>query len=165
MIVRCISVFNEVDVLKRHHAIVKAPLFSFKLPTMFYPRISILTSAILFFGFAPLTSVEAQSPAGRWRGEWSSGSTGHHGPMRANIRPKADGTYSARFFGRFFVVIPFTYRVDMVPVVPGSDQLVADKKLGPVLGSYRMQTNFGSQSMSGQFRAAKDTGSVSMRRQ
>jgi len=84
--------------------------------------------------------------------------------MRANIRPQADGTYSARFSGRFFVVIPFTYRVDMVPAVQGSNQLVADKKLGPVLGSYRMQTVFGSQAMSGQFQAAGENGAVRMSR-
>lgn len=109
-------------------------------------------------------SSHAQSPAGRWRGEWTSGSTGHHGPMRASIRPQSDGTYSARFSGRFFVVIPFTYRVDMVPASPGSNRLVADKKLGPIMGSYRMQTHFGSQSMSGQFQAAGDKGTVQMTR-
>ncbi len=131
---------------------------------MFGPRISSLTLAILLFWFIPLCSATAQSPAGRWRGEWSSGSTGHQGPMRANIRPQSNRAYSARFSGRFFVVIPFTYRVDMVPAFPGSTQLVADKKLGPVMGSYRMQTVFGSQSMSGQFQAAGDNGTVQMRR-
>jgi hypothetical protein len=84
--------------------------------------------------------------------------------MRANIRPQSDGSYSARFSGRFFVVIPFTYRVDMHPAYPGSNQLVADKKLGPVMGSYRMQTTFGSQSMNGQFQAAGDEGSVQMKK-
>ncbi len=110
------------------------------------------------------TKAYAQSPAGRWRGEWTSRSTGHHGPMRANIRPQPNGTYSARFSGRFLVVIPFTYRVDMVPVYPGSHQLIADKKLGPVMGNYRMQTSFGPQSMSGQFQAAGDQGKVRMTR-
>ncbi len=82
--------------------------------------------------------------------------------MRANIRPQSDGSYSARFSGRFFVVFPFTYRVDLVPTGWGS--YVAEKKLGPVLGSYHMQTQFGSQSMSGSFQAAKDVGAVNMRR-
>jgi hypothetical protein len=125
-------------------------------------------SCFLLFASAFLVNLEnqaaAQSPAGRWRGEWTSSSTGHRGPMRANIRPQSDGTYSARFSGRFFVVIPFTYRVDMVPTYPGSHQLIADKKLGPIMGSYRMQTNFGSQSMSGQFQAAGDHGAVRMTR-
>jgi hypothetical protein len=128
----------------------------------------IRTLIILMFFASALPNLEsralAQSPAGRWRGEWTSASTGHRGPMRATIRPQGNGTYSARFSGRFFVVIPFTYRVDMVPAYPGSNQLVANKKLGPLMGSYRMQTNFGSQSMSGQFQAAGDQGAVRMRR-
>ena len=128
------------------------------------PQICFSLVLILAFSTILAAQATAQPPTGRWRGEWTSGSTGHHGPMRANIRPKSDGTYSARFSGRFFVVIPFTYRVDMVPVYPGSNQLVADKKLGPILGSYRMQTHFGSQSMSGQFQAAGDQGSVQMKR-
>jgi hypothetical protein len=127
-------------------------------------RIPILI-LLLWVSWATMeTPVNAQSPAGRWRGQWTSGSTGHHGPMRATIRPQRNGTYSARFTGRFFVVIPFTYRVDMVPAYPGSNQLVADKKLGPVMGSYRMQTTFGSQSMNGQFQAAGDEGSVQMKK-
>jgi hypothetical protein len=103
-----------------------------------------------------------ESPAGRWRGQWVSRPTGHQGPMRANIRPNGDGTYSARYSGRFFVVLPFTYRVDLIPTGHGS--YVAEKKLGPLLGSYRMQTQFGSQSMSGSFQAAKDVGTVRMNR-
>ncbi len=103
-----------------------------------------------------------QSPVGRWRGEWTSQSTGHHGPMRANIRDQHDGTYSARFSGRFFVVIPFTYRVDLVP--SGWGGFTAEKQLGPIMGSYRMQTQFGTDGMAGQFQAAKDVGAVNMTR-
>jgi hypothetical protein len=106
----------------------------------------------------------AQSPAGIWRGQWYSQSTGHRGPMRANVRPRGDGTYSARFSGRFFVILPFTYRVDLMPAYPGSSTYYSNKKLGPIFGSYRMQTSFGSNAMSGQFQAAKDRGTVSMRR-
>ncbi|MDZ4851464.1 MAG: hypothetical protein SGI77_19410 [Pirellulaceae bacterium] len=127
-------------------------------------RSSICFLVVTVASVALCDSSEAQSPSGRWRGEWTSGSTGHRGPMRANIRPQADGSFSARFTGRFFVVIPFTYRVDLVPSYFGSQQLSAEKKLGPILGSYRMQTSFGSQAMNGQFQAAGDQGTVSMRR-
>ena len=102
--------------------------------------------------------VEAASPEGRWRGNWTSQSTGHQGPMRAVIRPQSDGSYSARFYGRFLVVVPFTYRVDLHPSGACSSQWIAEKQLGPVLGSYRMQTDFGGSSMSGTFQAADDTG-------
>ena len=127
---------------------------------MFIRRIPFLFLVLFVTLLVFPASANAQSPAGRWRGEWISGTNGHHGPMRANIRPTANGTYSARFAGRFFVVIPFTYRAELVPTYPGSSVLTSEKQLGPILGSYRMQTNFGSHSMSGQFQAAKDHGTV-----
>jgi hypothetical protein len=128
------------------------PAFRFFFPALVA---IVLVLAISDRGFA-------QSPAGRWRGEWVSQSTGHRGPMRANIRPTGPSTYSARFSGRFFVVFPFTYRVELVS--NGCGHYSAEKKLGPLLGSYRMQTYFGSSSMSGRFQAAKDIGSVRMSR-
>ena len=84
--------------------------------------------------------------------------------MRVNIRPQVDGTYSARFTGRFFKVIPFSYRVDLVPTGYDASSLVARKRLGPVLGSYAMQASFGSQYMNGSFQAGGDRGSISMKR-
>ncbi len=150
------------------------PLFPIAVSfmTLVIPRFSSMSRQFLplvLIAFATSFFVSqsvAQSPAGRWRGEWTSQSTGHRGPMRANIRPQSDGSYSARFSGRFFVVRSrfcfVTYRVDLVPTGWGS--YVAEKKLGPVLGSYHMQTQFGSQSMSGSFQAAKDVGAVNMRR-
>ena len=82
--------------------------------------------------------------------------------MRADIRPRDDGAYSARFSGRFFAVVPFTYRVDLVPT--GWGGYSAYKKLGPLMGSYRMHTQFGADAMSGSFQAAKDVGAVEMSR-
>ncbi|TWT93541.1 hypothetical protein [Neorhodopirellula pilleata] len=107
---------------------------------------------------------QAASPAGRWKGEWSSPSSGHQGPMRANIRPNSNGTYSALFAGRFFKIIPFAYRVDLVPARDGSSGYVADKRLGPLLGSYKMQAQFSSHRMNGRFQAVGDQGSVRMKR-
>ncbi len=108
----------------------------------------------------------AESPVGRWKGQWNSQSTGHQGPMRATIRRNGEGGYDARFSGRFFVVIPFTYKVSMQPVLDtmGNVHLVANKPLGPMLGSYRMDSMVMGNSLLGSFSAAKDTGTVSMRR-
>lgn len=108
----------------------------------------------------------AESPVGRWKGKWSSQSTGHQGPMRATIRQNGQGGYDARFSGRFFVVIPFTYKVSMRPTLDamGNVHLVANKPLGPLLGSYRMDSMVMGNSLLGSFSAAKDTGTVSMRR-
>lgn len=119
-------------------------------------------AAFILLSALPVSQSVAQSPAGRWRGEWTSQTTGHRGPMRANVRPNGDGSYSARFSGRFFVVLPFTYRVDLKPT--GWGGYAAEKKLGPILGSYNMQTQFGSGNMTGSFQAAKDIGAVNMNR-
>jgi hypothetical protein len=106
----------------------------------------------------------AENPVGRWQGEWSSISTSHRGPMKADIRSNGDGTYSARFAGRFLVVLPFIYRVDLVPSPYDPSSFVASKRLGPLLGSYTMQISFGPQTMNGRFQAAGDYGAVNMRR-
>lgn len=112
------------------------------------------------------SSSKAESPVGRWQGQWSSQSTGYQGPMRATIRPNGQGGYDARFSGRFFVVFPFTYKVSMQPALDamGNVRLVANKPLGPMLGSYRMESMVMGNSLHGSFSAAKDTGTVSMRR-
>ncbi|MCC6511434.1 MAG: hypothetical protein IT423_20210 [Pirellulaceae bacterium] len=101
-----------------------------------------------------------------YRGKWHSQSTGHSGPMRARVTARADGGYSARFTGRFFVIIPFTYRTDLTPVGsgPAGQSLVVHKQLGPLLGSYDMSAQLNPASFTGTFRAAGDTGTVSLRR-
>lgn len=106
------------------------------------------------------------SPTGVYRGEWRSGSTGHHGPMRAVVQPRADGSYQARFSGRFALVIPFTYKVALQPACDefGNSILTAEKPLGPILGSYRMTAQAGENGLNGSFQAAGDNGSIQMRR-
>lgn len=108
----------------------------------------------------------AEEPTGVWRGRWNSQSTGHSGPVRARIVAQPDGSYSARFSGRFAVVIPFTYRADLHPVdLPyGSTWLVSEKKLGPVLGSYRMQAIQTGDQFSADFHAGRDSGRFEMQR-
>ncbi len=110
--------------------------------------------------------VFAGSPAGVYRGEWRSGSTGHRGPMRAVVQPRTDGTYQARFTGRFALVIPFTYKVTLQPTQDsyGNSYLTAEKPLGPILGSYRMTAQTNSSGLTGNFQAAGDNGSIQMKR-
>lgn len=105
-------------------------------------------------------------PTGVWRGEWTSNSTGHRGPMRVVIRERSDGMYQARFSGRFLVVVPFAYRATLVPSrdAVGNVTLSASKQLGFGLGSYTMQTQVNGNRLQGSFRAARDRGAVSMRR-
>lgn len=114
-------------------------------------------------------SAQESSPGniqGVWRGQWRSASTGHKGPMRVAITPTNQGTYQARFTGRFAAVIPFAYRAELIPVTAqdGSVQLTSSKKLGPILGSYEMQTRVLGNTLSGEFQAAGDRGTILMQR-
>jgi hypothetical protein len=124
---------------------------------------------ILFFTLVTLFvegSLRAESPVGTWKGQWQSGANGHKGPMRAKISMKSDGSYQARFAGRFALVIPFVYRTDLHPSVDGAGNtvLTANKPLGPILGSYQMQAQVNGSQMSGNFQAAGDNGSIRMTR-
>ncbi len=86
--------------------------------------------------------------------------------MRAVVQPKSDGTYQARFTGRFALVIPFAYRVTLQPNQDayGNTFLTAEKPLGPVMGSYRMTAHANENGFNGSFQAAGDNGSIQMQR-
>ncbi|MCE2801770.1 MAG: hypothetical protein LW724_19755 [Planctomycetaceae bacterium] len=131
----------------------------------------ILLFAMLAFALACASPFVAQdswagNPQGEWKGRWQSQSTGHSGPMRVVISPTSRGTYQARFTGRFAAVIPFAYRAELIPQTSfdGKTVLTSSKKLGPILGSYQMQTEVSGNVLSGDFQAAGDRGSIMMRR-
>jgi hypothetical protein len=86
--------------------------------------------------------------------------------MRVMISPTSRGTYQARFTGRFAAVIPFAYRAELVPqsTSDGRTILTSSKKLGPILGSYQMQTEINGNVLSGDFQAAGDRGSIMMQK-
>ena len=116
--------------------------------------------------FVTSQKVFADSPAGVYRGEWRSSSNGHHGPMRAVVQTRTDGTYQARFTGRFALVIPFVYKVTLQPTQDefGNTILTANKPLGPILGSYQMTAQANECCLNGNFQAAGDNGSIQMNR-
>ncbi len=111
------------------------------------------------------TPVMAGSPQ-VYRGTWRSQSTGHQGPMRVKVTPRSDGNYDARFSGRFLVVVPFTYKVQLNNQgwSESGQQLGAHRQLGPLLGSYEMSAQMSPSSLNGSFSAAGDTGQINMRR-
>jgi hypothetical protein len=86
--------------------------------------------------------------------------------MRVAIRPRSDGNYQALFTGRFFVVIPFMYRATLSPQLDGNGNVMlsANKPLGFGMGEYRMRTWVTGNRLQGSFSAARDRGTVSMRR-
>ena len=125
--------------------------------------IRVLLCGCLLFGF--LAEVNAFQPQGVYRGKWVSSSTGHQGPMRVRIRPRGDGTYNARFTGRFAKVIPFSIRTTMRPVNAGCNQttLVAERRI-PVFGSYRMRASVTPSSLNANYDASVDQGYFTMQR-
>ena len=86
--------------------------------------------------------------------------------MRAVVQPRTDGTYQARFTGRFALVIPFAYRVTLQPNQDayGNTFLTAERPLGPIMGSYRMTAQANQDGLTGSFQAAGDNGSIQMQR-
>lgn len=77
------------------------------------------------------------SPVGVWRGDWSSVSTGHQGPLRARIRQVDSHTYRAWFSGRFAGVIPFVYP-SRLERVPGTANRYRSSQRLPLMGNYQM---------------------------
>ena len=135
-----------------------------RCPMMRTITLQISSFVLIFLNCMPWAI--ADNPTGVWKGEWRSGSTGHHGPMRANIQPKADGSYQAKFTGRFALVIPFAYRVNLQPSYDGYGNriLTAEKPLGPLMGSYRMSAQAVGNGLHGNFQAAGDNGTIRMNR-
>ena len=111
-----------------------------------------------------VSSARADEPTGRWKGRWTSGTTGHSGPMRARVTPTGDGSYKAVFAGRFAGVIPFVYRADMQPMETWDGTVYVTEKKLPLLGSYRMNAIVPGSSFSANWSAAGDTGQVNMQR-
>ena len=112
---------------------------------------------------SPMSGTAHAGDASRgWRGEWRSATTGHHGPLRARLRPTTDGGYQALFAGRFAVVVPFVYRANLEPTgYPG--QYMSVKRL-PLMGEYRMQATITPRGFHATYQSGKDQGVFQMGR-
>ncbi|MFM7076669.1 MAG: hypothetical protein ACKO3G_11465 [Planctomycetaceae bacterium] len=69
--------------------------------------------AALFVSLALAAPARAVDLSGSWCGTWSSSTTGHAGPLRAEFTPCGAGRWRADFSGRFFKVFPFRYSVTL----------------------------------------------------
>ena len=96
--------------------------------------------------------------SGRWRGNWQSDKTGHHGPMHAFVRPAKDG-YNVLFVGRFAKVIPFAYRSHMstTGATDSGVSLSAEKKLPP-FGTFSTQATATANVFEARYSAKVDHG-------
>jgi hypothetical protein len=62
--------------------------------------------------------------SGKWRGEWVSCQTGHHGPLFARFCKISDTCYRVRFSGTFWVAIPFRFTVNLAAAEQGDGTVV-----------------------------------------
>lgn len=85
--------------------------------------------------------------------------------MRLRLTGQSDGSYRARFTGRFARVIPFTYRVTMSPAGGGvgGSRLAATKRI-PIFGEFRTVANVSPDAVRASYAAKQDRGEFVMRR-
>ena len=110
-----------------------------------------------------ISDLQAASPSGKWRGSWSSQTTGHRGPLRARVRPIDRDTYRATFVGRFAGVIPFVYPAKLERV-PGTCNCYSSRQRLPLLGEYRMTATVSRDRFQATFRGRKDRGTFDLSR-
>ena len=122
-----------------------------------------VVTLITIAGVISSSSTDAATPVGRWRGSWTSQSTGHRGPLKAHIRQVDSDSYRALFVGRFFGVVPFAYpaRLDRVPGT--CDQYESTQRL-PLVGTYRMNASVTPRHFHATFQSGNDRGTFQMSR-
>lgn len=107
--------------------------------------------------------LSAGGPAGVWRGQWRSQSSGHRGPVGARIRQTGPEQYTALFYGRFAGVIPFAYRAPLNRV-PGTTNLYYSSKRMPLLGTYETTAWISAGRFQADFVGKQDRGVFTMTR-
>ncbi|MEM8670795.1 MAG: hypothetical protein AAGG48_24925 [Planctomycetota bacterium] len=108
-------------------------------------------------------SVEAGSPTGKWRGSWSSQTTGHSGPMKAHIRQIDSDSYRAVFVGRFAGVVPFMYPATL-DRVPGTCDCYRSSQRLPLVGTYNMTAHINARSFNARYHSSRERGTFNMSR-
>lgn len=108
----------------------------------------------------------SRSLAGNWSGGWYSQTTGHKGPLRADVRLSNSGQYRATFTGKFFKVIPFRYQMQLNVVSSDGEHLhlAGQKKLGPLMGYYAYEATVTGNHFSATYRTKRDRGTFVLRR-
>ena len=128
--------------------------------------------ALVFLWTAPVRGQDIDrtlSPeplSGAWSGGWHSQTTGHKGPLNADIRPSSSGNYSATFSGKFFKIIPFRYQMQLNVISQDGNQLelAGTKKLGPLMGYYSYRAVVQDGQLSANYRTKRDRGTFTLRR-
>ncbi len=109
----------------------------------------------------------AQSPDGRgWKGEWVSETTGHHGPLKANVRPLSNGDYRVRYSGRFAKVIPFYYPATMrnAGTGPNGEIYLTNTTRMPFFGTFHADAVLTGTTFDSQYTSKRDSGRFTLSR-
>jgi hypothetical protein len=62
--------------------------------------------------------------SGKWKGDWVSCTTGHHGTLCARFHKISDTCYRVHFSGTFFTVVPFYFSVNLTAGDQGDGTVV-----------------------------------------
>lgn len=112
-------------------------------------------------------TVSAGEPelSGRWRGRWSSESTGHSGPLNAKFRRNGPDSYRVVFTGRFLKVVPFRY-AETLHVAGTSESVVylsgSSRLLG--FGTFRFSASATDRAFHADFASRNDRGTFQLSR-
>jgi len=121
----------------------------------------------LFLMILPASAIPAQDSlaGGGFRGTWSSETHGNSGPMRAVVRPQADGAYRILFVGRFLKVVPFAYPVTLYAVGTTTDGVLlsGSRRLGP-FGKFTMTGTLTPLALDAEFHAKSERGRFTLTR-
>lgn len=109
-------------------------------------------------------------PTGKWKGQWKSETTGHHGPLKAKIKALDNGHYRAIFAGRFFKIIPFIYPTKLERIAEhdsgeqdSAERLRSVQRL-PLLGTYRMDASVTEDKFHAEYKSKRDVGTFKLSR-
>lgn len=126
------------------------------------PAVIVLISTLVLSS-ATYAGESAINLTGRWKGNWSSETNGHHGPLQGRFEKVNCHQYEVVFSGRFAKVIPFRYTatLDVVSKTSHGVKLAGSHRLGPIMGTFHYQgyasshcfvANYSSRHDEGQFR-------------
>jgi hypothetical protein len=95
---------------------------------------------------------------GSWKGHWNSDVNGHNGPIKANFKEK-EGVLYVRLRGRYAKVLPFFYRIKLIP----SEQedgihYTVEKSLGKKWGTFTLDATVTNDSFVALYRSQNDHG-------
>lgn len=107
---------------------------------------------------------QAPDLAGTWSGTWKSCSSGHHGPLHANLCRLNENCYRADFRGRFFKVFPFQYSVNLTVTGYDGDKvlLAGQSYLGRLFGTFHYHAEVTDEKFVATYCSCRDHGQFVM---